>query len=149
MKCIWNAWMIRLPVYMGGYHKPWWTPFPSRLVAISQVVATATVAFLALVANTQVMLGFKKGRPKVIPRGWTHYHQQPWKWENRAPKNWQVNQVLWWCRISPIFLGLFQGIMANLVPRFILGMFCKNWFWMASNWKLFLFRAPCRQDAQC
>ena len=71
----------------GGIISHDWTPFPSRLVAISQVVATATVAFLALVADTQVMLGFKKGRPKVIPRGWAPHHHQPWKWENRAPKN--------------------------------------------------------------
>ena len=34
-------------------------------------------------------------------------------WENRAPKDWQVAFVPWWCRVSPIFLGLFQVMMAN------------------------------------
>ena len=42
-----------------------------------------------------------KNRPKVT-------------WENRAPKDWQVAFVSWWCRVSPIFLGLFQVIMAGI-----------------------------------
>ena len=46
--------------------------------------------------------------------GETHHKNQPKvTWENRAPKDWQVGIVFWWCRVSPIVLGLFQVIMAN------------------------------------
>ena len=37
------------------------------------------------------------------------HHKDLLKWENRAPKDWQVAFVpWWWFRVSPIFIGLFQ-----------------------------------------
>ena len=30
-------------------------------------------------------------------------HKNLVTWENRAPKDWQVAFVPWWCRVSPIF----------------------------------------------
>ena len=31
------------------------------------------------------------------------HHKNLFTWENRAPKDWQVAFVPWWCRVSPFF----------------------------------------------
>ena len=147
MKCIWNAWMIRLPFYMGGIISHDEHP-PSRQQPFLRLWQQLLCHFWPWLQTPKWCWVSRRGGRRSY-RGVGPTIITLWKWENRASQNWQVNQVLWWCRISPFVFGLFQVIMANLVPGFILGMFCKNWFWMASNWKLFLFRAPCRQDAPC
>ena len=50
------------------------------------------------------------GHPDEGWRKWYHHGDPPLRtctlpWENRAPKNWQVAFVPWWCRVFPTFLG--------------------------------------------
>ena len=102
-----------------GYHKPWWTPTIPCCHFLG--CGNSYCGIFGPGCRHPSDAGFQEGEAE----GHTTGLDPPLNWENRAPKNGRVNQVLWWCRISPIFSGCFKGLWQTWCQASFLACFAR------------------------